>query len=475
MKEKIFHLSIKNYSRMNRKTLKTESCVKKGAYRVGMDLIDEKTGIKYERANKGEKENIETVTLLSKDSSGKFNDPAYFYNEIEKAEKRKDARYFKEIELSLFRELLPEENKKLALQLSQEIHQKYNLPVQINYHKLDSSNPHAHIVIPLRPIEGEHFSSKKNRKINSKEFVKETRRAWHELANEKFKEKNLNLFVDHRSYQERGSKKIAQRHVFTKHISEEHKKETLDHNEFVNSYNKKIDLQNIKREKKQDIQVVQIARKSYREEVRNSMAGIEQKMTIHKLYRNEIDDLRDRHTKRKEIFKKQKEKVLENKKSYRNQKEIFKGKKEKFKSNVFHKKLDYQELKFVYKDLKSELKATSIFDFKQRKQLKRQLVQNRIQQKRKKLEIKREKSRYNYQKNLLKSQQKELAKSRREVFKTNLQQVKDVMKMKKLNKEQSRVKNKVIEGKVVSLKEFKKKHKLEIKPISKEKKRSRAM
>ncbi|MDX5577442.1 MobA/MobL family protein [Streptomyces sp. ID01-9D] len=467
MKEKMFHMSIKNHSRMNRKKLKTESAVKKGAYRVGMDLVDEKTEKKYAEAGKGEREKIETVTLLTKDSSEKFHDPQYFYNEIERAEKRKDARYFKEIELSLFRELSQNENKELAMQLSKEIHQKYSLPIQVNFHKMHTSNPHCHIVIPLRPIEGEHFSNKKNRDINKREFVKESRERWNDLANQKFKQKNLNLFVDHRSYKERGIKKIPQKHIFYRHISEEHKREALEHNIFFKRYNRKSDLRCIKKKKKQEIQVIQNGRKFYRKEVRNSMENTKG-MTIHKLYKNEIDSLRSRYSKRGEMLEKQKSKVSQKKGDYKKQRELFKEKKDRFKSNVFHKKMDYQELKLGRIELKGQLKETSIFDFKTRRHLKRQLIQNRVQQRRKKLEIKREKSRYSHQKNLLQDKRKELNKFRKDVFKTKLQQTKDMLKMKILSKEQSRAKNKVINPKIVSIKDYKAQYKLELKSISRE-------
>lgn len=467
-------MSIKNHSRMNRKKLKIESAVKKGAYRVGMDLVDEKTEKKYAEAGKGEREKIETVTLLTKNSSEKFHNPQYFYNEIERAEKRKDARYFKEIELSLFRELSQTENKELAMKLSKEIQQKYNLPIQVNFHKMHTSNPHCHIVIPLRPIEGEHFSNKKNRDINKREFVKESRERWNDLANQKFKQKNLNLFVDHRSYKERGINKIPQKHIFYRHISEDHKKEALEHNDFSKRYNRKSDLRRIKKEKKQEIQVTQNVRKFHRKEVRNSMENTKG-MTIHKLYKNEIDYLRSRYSKRTEILEKQKSQVLQKKENYKKQKELFKEKKDRFKSNVFHKKMDYHELKLGRIELKGQLKETSIFNFKTRRHLKRQLIQNRVQQKRKKLEIKREKSRYSHQKSLLKDKRKELNKSRKDVFKSNLKQTKAVIKMKKLNKEQSRVKNKIIDSKIVSLKDYKKQHKLEIKPLSRERKKQKAL
>jgi MobA/MobL family len=474
-KEKIFHLSIRNFSRA-----KGHNGIQKGAYRTGLKIEDEKRGLIFNYEKKAQKENISYEMILPAGASNKFNDPRYFYNEIERSEKRSDARLFKEIELALYQELTTEENKILAKKFAEEISQKYNVPVNVNFHKLDSHNPHSHIVIGLRSIEGEHFSSKKNRDLDKKGFIQETRQRWEELSNQEFKRKNLNLFVSHKSYKDRGINKIPGKHVNRKYLIDDEKQENLSFNKSVKKHNRRQDFKYqkaiVKRTTRQEKELVSAVRSS--RITGKEVNELDKKMTVSKLYNNEIESLKNQYGQRKKSISEKMKTEKEKRQKLQQGRVSFNQKKEKHQNVMFHKKNDLQELKFGQKELKSELKSYSKFNpfnWKKRREIKRQMVHNKIQQKRKKLEMKREKERLKYHKKQLNEKKKDLRNERKEIFNLYKKQAMTKVKTLKLSKEKKKVKDltKTVEN-VVSLKEFKKKHKIEIKKTIKEKTRSLA-
>jgi hypothetical protein len=109
----------------------------------------------------------------------------------------------------------------------------------INIHDKGDGNPHAHIMLTMRPIKengewgakakkeyildenGEKIKLKsgqyKSKKIettnwNTKEFLQSYREDWANKINEKLKEKGINERVDHRSYEEQGIEKVPTKH-----------------------------------------------------------------------------------------------------------------------------------------------------------------------------------------------------------------------------------------------------------------------
>lgn len=202
--EKIFHFTINNFNRA-----KGHSASQKGAYRTGSLIVDPRTGKTYNYISKKVKEKIENVFILNEGADEKFKDPAVFFSEIDKTETRSNSRLFSEAEFSLFRDLTPEQNKELAIIFAKKFHEKYKTPLVVSTHRLESDNPHCHMSFCERKIEGDRFSKKKIRgELKHRSFIKEARKLWADTANSYFKEKGLDWFIDHRSYDERGIEKI---------------------------------------------------------------------------------------------------------------------------------------------------------------------------------------------------------------------------------------------------------------------------
>jgi hypothetical protein len=205
MQEKIFHCSAQNITRS-----KGVSAVQKGAYRVGQNLSDELTEQKYSYENKGKKEEIKHFTTLPVGASEKWNDPQYYFNAIEitntnkDGTRRNDARLMKEVEVSGYTNLTPEQNEILYQRFAQKITDKWEVPVMVGMHKPNSHNPHAHIVYPDKKIIDDELGGKKIRELDKKAWLHEVRKEWADISNQGFKEFGVNAFVDHRSHKDRG-------------------------------------------------------------------------------------------------------------------------------------------------------------------------------------------------------------------------------------------------------------------------------
>ena len=152
------------------------SIVKAAAYRSGEKLRREKTG---ETADYQNKQGVVYSEVIAPDTAPAWaSDRNQLWNKVEAAEKRKDARYAREIVLALPHELTHEQN----IVLMQHYVRSNFAPMGIvadlaihipNPHKInkkdsaDQRNIHAHILLTDRPLTKDGFASKKNRDWNN--------------------------------------------------------------------------------------------------------------------------------------------------------------------------------------------------------------------------------------------------------------------------------------------------------------------
>ncbi|QJX74741.1 MobA/MobL family protein [Priestia megaterium] len=442
------------------------------AYSVGIEIEDENTGRKYHKEKKAEREGIETEMIVNKEASDKFKDTNYFFNKINQSEKRSDARVFYELEISLLQDLNKEENKELARHFAKGISDKYKIPVSISYHKMDTHNPHAHIIFGERSVEGEELSKKKISDFRSRHQVKNFRQIWAEQANEYLNEKNKNMFIDDRSYRERGSEKQAMRRI-NKYSEIQDTKELRRENRIIRIENKEIDYKEkhrvIKYEMKDRMFIAQ--QKLYRREVKamaepaRSLKPKAKVVTVHKLYDKEIEKNEDTFRQKKEEHKIQRNlNKTVNKEKFKDRKQMYKERLQQSKSTIGLKKDDIRELKLSNKELKADLKGTSRlnpFQWKERKAIKRQMARNKAKMMKKRYEIRKEKTKQRLQKEKYKEHRKEYVGQKKKEYGLLKDKIASKLQGKALNREKQQVKNKQIDDKVVSLKEYKKTHKVE--------------
>ncbi|WP_237243652.1 MobA/MobL family protein [Sphingomonas sp. LK11] len=109
----IYHFSAKVISRAN-----GSSAVASAAYRSASELHDERLGRNHDFSNKAGV--IHSEVLLPESAPDRLNDRTTLWNEVEAAEKRKDAQLAREVEFSIPREM----NDRQGVQLARDFVQK---------------------------------------------------------------------------------------------------------------------------------------------------------------------------------------------------------------------------------------------------------------------------------------------------------------------------------------------------------------
>jgi hypothetical protein len=234
----IYHCSIKIITRGKGKT-----AVAAAAYRAAARIVSEYEG----RVNDYTRKDgvVHTEILLPGHAPREYSDRAVLWNAVEKAEVAKNAQLAREIEIALPVELTLEQNISLARRYVQETFVFAGMCADICIHDPDREqpNPHAHILLTMRPLDGRgEWAAKsrkkyiltergekivlpsgeyKTRKINAVDWNDRTkaedwRQAWAAYANNalrmagKLTEDNV---LDHRSYERQGKEQIPTVHL----------------------------------------------------------------------------------------------------------------------------------------------------------------------------------------------------------------------------------------------------------------------
>ena len=142
----IYHCSIKIISRG-----KGKSAVAATAYRAGEKLTNDFDGEIHDYTHKGGV--VHTEILLPDHAPAAFSDRAVLWNAVEKIEKAKNAQLAREIEIALPRELTREQGISLVREYVKEQFVNAGMCADFAIHDTGGGNPHAHIMLTMRPIQ----------------------------------------------------------------------------------------------------------------------------------------------------------------------------------------------------------------------------------------------------------------------------------------------------------------------------------
>ena len=135
----------------------------------------------------------------------------------ERAEKRKDARLAREIEIALPHELTPQQREWLVKDFAREAFVRKGYAVDIAIHAPDKTsddrNHHAHIMVTMRTLDGDGFAAKKDPSMNRREQLGEWREQWAHLANRHLERHGHAARIDHRSLKQQGIEREAGIHL----------------------------------------------------------------------------------------------------------------------------------------------------------------------------------------------------------------------------------------------------------------------
>lgn len=200
----IYHLSAKVISRSTGRS--ATACA---AYRSGEKLTDERTQEVYDYTRK----RVDGSEIHAPEHAPEWvHDRQRLWNEVEHAEKRKDAQVAREIEIALPKELKEEDRKELVRSFVKEQCADRGMVADVSFHEQKGENPHAHILLTTRDITPEGFGPK-NRDWNRKELLETWREEWSNAANRSLERAGLESRIDHRSLDVQGLEREPQIHL----------------------------------------------------------------------------------------------------------------------------------------------------------------------------------------------------------------------------------------------------------------------
>lgn len=179
---------------------KGHSAVAAAAYRAGIKLYDERLGLTYDFSHRHDVQYSEL--LLPEGTEQRFTEREFIWNEVERAETRKNSQVCKDVMLALPKELDLIQQIELAKRFAQTHFVDKGIPADVSIHDHGDGNPHAHILITTRRLEQNQFSKHKARDLNPQFAVgfitekEQWHRQWRDFQNAYFEEKGIDLTVD---------------------------------------------------------------------------------------------------------------------------------------------------------------------------------------------------------------------------------------------------------------------------------------
>ena len=229
----IFHAPIKIIQRS-----KGRSAVAAAAYRSGTKLTNEWDGLTHDYTKK--RGIVHTEIMLPAHAPPEFSDRSTLWNSVELNEKAKDSLLAREIEAALPVELLRDEQLKLIRAYVRDTFVNAGMCADFALHDKGDGNPHAHIMLTVRPLMPDGKWGAKCRKVydlddggqripdgkggwknhredttdwNDRDKAEVGRAAWAEYANRALEANGRPERIDHRSYKRQGIDKIPTIHM----------------------------------------------------------------------------------------------------------------------------------------------------------------------------------------------------------------------------------------------------------------------
>ena len=230
----IYHLSIKIISRA-----KGRPAIAAAAYRAGEKITSDYDGTTHDYTRKTGV--VHTEIMLPQRAPPEYVDRSVLWNAVEQIEKANNAQLAREVEIALPKELPTGKNIALVREYVQHTFIEQGMCADIAIHDKDDGNPHAHIMLTMRPFNddgtwgdkqrkeyildrnGEKIYDKQKRQYKCKSVpttvwndhtkAEEWRSAWAEYVNKFLANENVAERIDHRSYERQGIEKVPTVHM----------------------------------------------------------------------------------------------------------------------------------------------------------------------------------------------------------------------------------------------------------------------
>lgn len=207
----IYHMEVSTLSRGKGRSLGASL-----SYISGKKIHDRYSGKTYRHRRF---DLVQCRVYLPPSAPNALRDLQCLCDELNKAEKRKDARTGRLFICSLPNELMPGEWARIVNEFIQEnfVSQGLCAVAAIHRGKLPSnhpkSNPHVHIIVSTRTVGPEGFNPKKDREHNQRSYIEIWRRAWARVQNRAYERCHVKKRVSHESLRVQGVERKPTRHV----------------------------------------------------------------------------------------------------------------------------------------------------------------------------------------------------------------------------------------------------------------------
>ena len=196
----IYHFSAKVIGRSTGR-----SAVAAAAYRAAERLHDERLERDHDFTAKAGV--VHSEIMLPEGAPERWQDRATLWNEVEARERQRNSQLARDVEISLPRELTRAEGIALARDFVREQFVSRGMVADLNVHWGTGADgavqPHAHVMLTMRRVEGDGFGAKE-RDWNAQGLLVGWRERWAEVANARLCELGHDVRIDHRSYAEQG-------------------------------------------------------------------------------------------------------------------------------------------------------------------------------------------------------------------------------------------------------------------------------
>ncbi len=214
------------------------SAVAAAAYRSGEKLVNEWDGLTHDYTHKPGV--IHAEIMLPAHAPPEFADRSTLWNSVEFSEKSSDAQLAREIEVALPVELSRAEQLALVRSYVHDNFVAEGMCADFALHDKGDGNPHAHVLLTIRPLKPDGKWGPKCRKVydldsqgnripdgkggwknhredttdwNNRENAEKWRAAWAAYANRALEAAGRPERIDHRSYKRQGVEKIPTIHM----------------------------------------------------------------------------------------------------------------------------------------------------------------------------------------------------------------------------------------------------------------------
>ena len=207
----IYHMEVSTLSRGKGRSLGASL-----SYISGKKIHDRYSGKTYRHRRF---DLVQCRVYLPPSSPNALRDLQCLCDELNKAEKRKDARTGRLFICSLPNELVPGEWAKIVKDFIEENFVAKGLCAVAAIHRgtnrdfPSKNNPHVHIIVSTRTVGPEGFNPQKDREHDKRCYIEIWRRAWAEVQNRAYERCHIEKRISHESLRVQRIDRIPLRHV----------------------------------------------------------------------------------------------------------------------------------------------------------------------------------------------------------------------------------------------------------------------